>query len=73
MSKKRPEPQFDEHHRVPRSKGGNDAPTNIVLVRVTKHRAYHTLFENKCPHEVAQELNKTWIDPAYELVVIKRQ
>jgi len=72
MAKKK-EPQFDEHHRVPRSKGGTDTPSNVILVRVTKHRAYHTLFENKGPHEVAQELNKTWIDPRYELVVVRKQ
>lgn len=63
----------DNHHRLPTSKGGTNDPSNISRVKITEHRAYHQLFRNLLPQEVAAILTKTWIDPAYYLVAIPRQ
>lgn len=63
----------DNHHRLPTSKGGKNEPDNISRVKIAEHRAYHQLFRNHLPAEVAAILTKTWIDPAYYLVAIPRQ
>ena len=62
------------HHRVPKVRNGSGriSSGNMVEVDVLMHRAYHKLFGTKTPEQVAAILNKTWIDPAYELVVRKR-
>lgn len=63
---------IDKHHRLPRSKGGSNSNSNISLVRKDLHVAYHKLFGNATPDEVAEILNKVWIDPAYKLVAVRR-
>lgn len=63
----------NRHHRKPKSHGGNGKPRNISLVPEHLHRAYHMLFSNKTPHEIAQELSTRWIDPDYVLVAQKRR
>lgn len=63
---------IDKHHRLPRSKGGSNSNSNISLVRKDLHVAYHKLFGNATPDEVADILNKVWIDPAYKLVAVRR-
>ena len=72
MTKKK-ELVFDKHHRRPRSRGGKNDARNISIVPVHQHRAYHTLFANLLPREVALILNNTWIDPDYYLVAIPRK
>jgi hypothetical protein len=42
------------------------------MVSDSKHRAYHTLFRNWSPYQIARELNVTWIDPDYMLVAVRR-
>ena len=64
---------FSKHHRKPRSKGGDNSNENLVLVEHKKHRAYHLLFDNKDPKEVAQILNETWIDPTFKFICVKRK
>jgi hypothetical protein len=63
----------DRHHRLARSKGGKNNPENISVVPINEHRAYHQLFRNHLPKEVAAILTEKWIDPAYYLVAIPRQ
>ena len=63
---------IDKHHRLPRSKGGSNSNSNISLVRKDLHVAYHKLFGNATPEEVAEILNKVWIGPAYKLVAVRR-
>jgi hypothetical protein len=63
----------DKHHRLPRSKGGRNNPENTSVVPINEHRAYHQLFRNHLPKEVASILTEKWIDPAYYLVAIPRQ
>ena len=62
----------DKHHRKPTSTGGRNTPENISVVSRQSHRAYHILFSNMPPWEVARILTKTWIDPEYYLVSVRR-
>ncbi len=65
--------QVDRHHRRPRSRGGSNHPNNISVVRRSDHKAYHRLFSNMLPDELAAMLTDTWIDPDYYLVAIPRK
>jgi len=62
----------NRHHRRCKSHGGTYEKSNISIVPKHVHRAYHLLFSNGTPHEVARTLNEVWIDPTYELVVRRR-
>ena len=63
------------HHRVPKVRNGSGkiSSGNMIEVDVLKHRAFHLLFGTKTTEQIAAILNKTWIDPAYELVVRKKE
>ena len=63
--------EIDRHHRLPRSRGGGNQLSNISLVLVKHHRAFHLLFGNATADEVAEILNRTWISPHYKLVVVR--
>jgi len=41
-------------------------------VKPTEHQAFHILFSNRDTYEIAEILNKTWIDPDYKLIVVRR-
>jgi hypothetical protein len=75
---KRRKPRANEgnnwHHRKAKVNGGSGkiSSGNMIEVDVLKHRAFHLLFGTKNTEQIAAILNKTWIDPAYELVVRKR-
>lgn len=64
---------LSRHHRKCKSHGGTNAKRNISIVRSDHHEAYHLLFGNRNPKEVASFLNKIWIDPDYYLVVKRRR
>lgn len=70
--KKNDKEQKTVHHRRPRSKGGMDTPANLSMVKRKFHEAYHLLFADKDPHQIAELLNDIWIDPYWKLIVIKR-
>ena len=61
------------HHKKPRSRGGDNHPSNLVEVLVTKHRAWHCLFSNLMPEEVAWIINRTWIPEDYEFIVRRKE
>jgi hypothetical protein len=69
---KKPKRKLSKHHRKCRSHGQGKRG-NVVLVRDDYHRAYHLLFANHYPWIVAEILNKTWIDPDYQLICVKRE
>lgn len=70
MSRRTP---LSNHHRRPRSKGGTREPENISRVQSHRHRAWHTLFQDWSPYQIADEINRTWLDTRYEFVVVPRQ
>jgi hypothetical protein len=60
------------HHRCPRSHGGLSTPENISRVGAKQHNAYHTVFYNMTAPEICRALNRTWIDPEYLFICIKK-
>ena len=58
-----------KHHRRPRVLGGSNETRNISLVTGFKHRAWHTLFHVMTPYEIADEINKVWLDPDFKFIV----
>ena len=64
---------MDKHHRLPRSRGGDNSVLNISIVEQKLHRAWHLLVGNMNAEEVANMLTDTWIDPDYCLVAIPRK
>ena len=64
---------YDMHHRKSKSRGGNSKPRNLSRVPKNLHVAYHQLFSNMQPDEIAALLNETWIDMDYMLVAVRRK
>lgn len=69
----RPLVGYSRHHRRCRSKGGTNHPSNISVVKNNQHRAYHVLFGNKDPEEIAEILNVTWISPDCYFICVRRR
>lgn len=61
------------HHRICKSNKGSDDASNISMVPLNKHQAFHLLFKNHPPKVIAQILSQVWIDPNYQLIVVKRR
>ena len=50
------ENQYSLHHILPKSKGGSGDDNNLEYIKNSKHRAIHTLFDNKI---IAEQLLTT--------------
>lgn len=50
------ENQYSLHHILPKSRGGSGDDNNLEYIKNSKHRALHTLFENKM---IAEQLLTT--------------
>lgn len=55
----------DRHHIIPRARcrdlGINpNFPGNVVKVRTTQHRAWHTLFGSLLPEEAIELIKREW-------------
>lgn len=42
----------NRHHLIPRSRGGNNHPQNLLLIHIERHEAWHRLFHTMCLDEV---------------------
>ena len=60
------------HHKKPQSLGGTDEPRNLSRLPISRHQAWHVLFSNFTPERIAQEINKRYLDPDFEFIVIER-
>ncbi|MEN9852247.1 MAG: hypothetical protein RI996_190 [Candidatus Parcubacteria bacterium] len=69
-SKKSPR-EYDTHHRRPRSLGGGNDSANLSDVPKVLHQAWHTLFSNKNPFQIARIINRYWLDPKYKMLVVE--
>ena len=67
----------NRHHAKPRSKGGQkkyvNGYKNVRRVDAYKHHAWHVLFSNLDAQEIADIINRVWLDPEYEFIVQKRK
>ena len=73
MSRKDKSRHQSRHHIIPRSRGGDNSLENISRVHIKKHQAYHTMFDNRTPTEIVENLvrkywNGNWdyVKEAYE-------
>jgi len=66
--------KFDNHHRLPRSRGGTDFYPKDNLIRVNKYRHanWHRLWADMSLEEIVEEMNRLWIDPRYELKIERK-
>jgi hypothetical protein len=61
------------HHRKPRSIGGTSEKRNLSHIPYHKHEAWHLLFSNMTAPEIANEANRLYLDPDYELIARKKE
>lgn len=61
------------HHRRPRSQGGTDTQRNLSIIPAHKHQAWHLLFDNKSPYEIAAIINAIYLDPDYFFVCKRKE
>lgn len=64
--------KLSRHHRKPRSLGGSNRASNISEVPEHMHRAWHLLFGNKTPEEIASVINHTWLDPDWQMLAVRK-
>ena len=62
-----------KHHRCTISHGGSNDPENISYVQEQAHRAFHLLFADMSPEDVARELNKVWISKNWVMVAVPNE
>lgn len=62
----------NHHHRKCRSHGGSDELSNISIVDETQHKAWHRLFKNMRPQQIADKINGIYLDPEFKFVVERR-
>lgn len=54
-----------KHHIIPRSRGGEDAESNIMEVDEKKHSLWHQIFSNLKPDEVIMIINYWTVSAGY--------
>ncbi len=69
----------NRHHRLSRSRTGGipnnglvNGIENVIRVDYKRHQAFHLLFPDTDPHNIACTLNNIWIDPTKILLVVDR-
>lgn len=71
--KKRNQRRYNKHHRKPKSRGGGNSDRNISVVSIAQHQAWHTMFANMEPWDIAERINQVWLDPGYRFIVERRE
>lgn len=62
----------NRHHRKPRSLGGSEADFNISVVDERQHKAWHLLFKNMTPQQIADKINGIYLDTEFKFIVVRR-
>lgn len=52
----RTEPVVNHHHLIPRSRRGQDLPSNLLLIKVMRHRNWHKMWQNRTLLEIIRLL-----------------
>jgi hypothetical protein len=60
--------EMSRHHKKCRSNGGKTTRRNVIEIKDNLHRAWHTLFGNMLPHEIARLISEVYLDPDYRMV-----
>lgn len=61
--------RLTRHHRKPKSLGGGSEPENISHIKCKKHVSWHILFGDMSAEEIAEEINKFYLDPEFKFVL----
>ena len=64
---------FTKHHRRPRSRGGKNSPRNISHIPKKFHEAWHLLFQNWEPEQIAKNITEWYLDPDYVMLAVRRE
>lgn len=56
IARKEKNDKYSCHHILPRSRRGSNDPCNTEMIKDTKHRAFHTLYQNQM---IAEQLITT--------------
>ena len=48
----------NKHHLIPKSRGGTDDPSNLLLINIEKHICWHKIFGNRTLDEVIEILQR---------------
>jgi len=69
----------NKHHRLSRSRTGGvpfngdiKGVPNVKTVNYKKHQAFHLLFEDTHPVEIAKQLNEHWVDPNFVIMAFDK-
>ena len=60
------------HHKKPRSLGGGTNARNCIRLLADYHHAWHRLFFNWTPEQIAHAINNYYLDPDYEMICVKK-
>ena len=63
----------NRHHRLSRSLGGSNHPSNISMVDERQHQSFHNLFQDTRPQAICDALNNTWGAPSYHFIVVEKE
>ena len=69
MSRKDKSRHQSRHHIIPRSRGGDNSLENISRVHTKKHQAYHTMFDNRTPDEIVENLVRRYWNGNWDYVL----
>lgn len=61
---------MNEHHRLPRSRGGDNSDNNVIYTGRLVHESYHVLFGVKMPTDVCSIVNLRFEDDKDYLISI---
>lgn len=64
--------KLSKHHRKPRFLKGSNEDRNISYLSDYVHRAWHVLFSVKTPREIAETINRLFLDPDYEMIARRK-
>lgn len=52
------QPNRNHHHLIPRSRGGQNLDSNLLLIKIVRHNNWHVLWRNLTLYEIIQLLRK---------------
>lgn len=50
--------QTNRHHLLPRSRGGDSLESNLLVMDIERHNAWHFLFQNQTLDEIIEVLER---------------
>jgi len=65
--------EMSRHHRKMKCHGGKTSRRNVIKIKDNLHRAWHVLFGNMLPADIARLITTIYLDPDYEFICVKRR